>query len=75
MRNRATATIVKFHDWRLQRRLHDDEQGLSLLAYALGAAFIVVPIAIAMFLFGTATTDSASNDMASLLAASTPSLP
>jgi hypothetical protein len=82
VRNHAIATLVKLHDRRLQRRLnndavsiHNDDQGLSLIAYALGAAFIVVPIAIALFLFGDATTTRANDDVASLLAASTVTLP
>ena len=81
MRNHATATLVKLHDWRLQRRLnsdasiHSDEKGLTLMAYALGAAFIVVPIAIALFLFGESTTTRADEGVAALIAASTPTLP
>ena len=75
MRNHATTALVTLHDWRLQRRLNNDERGLSLLAYALGAAFIVVPLAIALFLFGDTTTTRANDDVASLLAASTVTLP
>ena len=52
MRNRATTLVVKYHDWQARRRLDQDEEGLSLVAYALGAAFLVVPIAIALFVFG-----------------------
>lgn len=75
MRNHATTTLIKLHDWRLQRRLNNDEHGLTLIAYALGAAFIVVPIAIALFLFGETTTTRANDGVGELLAASTVSLP
>ena len=57
MRSRVMQTFAKYDDWRYQRRdLNADEEGLSLVAYALGAAFIVVPMAIALFLFGQQTT-------------------
>ena len=76
MRNRAIQAFAKYDDWRYQRRdLNADEEGLSLVAYALGAAFIVVPMAIALFLFGQQTTNRANADLTSLLLASTPSLP
>ncbi len=75
MRHRTTQAFVKIQDWQLRRRLGEDEAGLSLVAYALGAAFIVVPMAIALFLFGQQASGRASSDLASLLAASTPSLP
>ena len=71
MRNHATTTLIKLHDWRLQRHINNDEHGLTLIAYALGAAFIVVPIAIALFLFGETTTTRANDGVADLLAAST----
>ena len=76
MRNRVMQTFAKYDDWRYQRRdLNADEEGLSLVAYALGAAFIVVPMAIALFLFGQQTTTRANADLTDLLAASTPALP
>jgi type VI protein secretion system component VasK len=59
----------------LMTRLGGDEAGLSLVAYALGAAFIAVPMAIALFLFGQQATSRADTDLTALLAASTPSLP
>ena len=74
MRLVITSAFVSVHE-RLARRAHEDEQGLSLVAYALGAAFIVVPMAIALFLFGQQTSSRAETDLAGLLAASTPSLP
>ena len=67
-------TFVRGHD-RIIGRLRDDEKGLSLVAYALGAAFIVVPMAIALFLFGQQASGRASTDLGTLLAASTPSIP
>ena len=75
MRLQVTQTFVKYHDWQARRRFERDEEGLSLVAYALGAAFIVVPMAIALFIFGQEATTRADADLADLLAASTPSLP
>ena len=55
MKNVLTSRFAKLHDARLQR----DEQGLTMLAYALGAALIVAPIAILTFEFSNqAATDA-----------------
>ena len=75
MQNRATKMFVKYHDWQARRQIGRDEEGLSLVAYALGAAFIVVPMAIALFLFGQQASSRADTDLATLLTASTASLP
>ncbi len=75
MRQQAVRTFVRYHDWQIRRRMDRDEQGLSLVAYALGAAFIVIPMAIALFLFGKDASDRADTDLQLLLSASTPSLP
>ena len=57
MRNLMTKTFVKLQDRRMQ--MHQDEEGLSMLAYALGAALVVVPISAALLTFGTgAVTDA-----------------
>ena len=74
MQTRATKIFVKYHDWQTRRQLSRDEEGLSLVAYALGAAFIVVPMAIALFLFGQQATGRADTDLGKLLAASTPTI-
>ena len=74
MQQHASRIFVKYQDWH-HRRLRDDEAGLSLVAYALGAAFIVVPMAIALFLFGQEASDRADADLVSLLSASTATLP
>ena len=74
MQNRATTMFVKYHDWRARRRFESDEEGLSLVAYALGAAFIVVPMAIALFIFGQDAATKADDELQTLLDASTPSL-
>ena len=66
MRNLLRRGYVKLHDRRL-RPLREDEAGLSLLAYALGAAFIVVPLGIVMFVFGSDAANKATNDVASLV--------
>ena len=63
MRNLGTKLYVKAQDWRLQR----DEEGLTILAYALGAAFVVIPLAAAMILFGQSASDKASADLAALV--------
>ncbi len=46
------AAFARCHDWALAP-LSRDEAGLTILAYALGVALIVVPIALAVALFGT----------------------
>jgi len=74
MPQHGSRLFAQWHDQSL-RRLHADRDGLSLLSYALGAAFIVVPIAISLFLFGQQTTDRANSDVGSLLSAGTPALP
>ncbi len=53
MKNLATKAIVKLHDHKIQRDLQRDEEGLTILAYALGAAVIVIPLAILVIDFGT----------------------
>ena len=75
MQYRVNQAFVKYHDWQARRRFDRDEEGLSLVAYALGAAFIVVPMAIALFIFGQEATSRADTDLGKLLAASTPTLP
>ncbi len=75
MQTRVTRAFATYDDWRLRRQFQGDEAGLTLVAYALGAAFIVVPMAVALFLFGQQTTNRASADLTALLNASTPSLP
>ena len=51
--------VVRFHDAKLQRDLERDEEGLTMLAYALGAAVIIVPLAAAVLAFGNkAVTDA-----------------
>ena len=75
MRTRINQSFVQYHDWQARRQFTSDEEGLSLVAYALGAAFIVVPMAIALFLFGQQATGRADADLTALLGASTPSLP
>ena len=75
MQRRVNQVFVKYHDWQARGEFDKDEEGLSLVAYALGAAFIVVPMAIALFVFGQQATSRADADLGALLAASTPSLP
>ena len=41
-------------------QLRDEEQGLSMLGYAIGAAAVVVPAAIIMIGFGDGAVEDAS---------------
>ncbi len=59
MTNLTRKIVVRLHDAKLQRDLRRDEEGLTMLAYALGAAVIVVPLAAAVLTLGTrAVTDA-----------------
>ena len=60
MKSITQRIVVRIHDRKLQRELQRDEEGLTMLAYALGAAVIIVPLAAAIFAFG----QSAVNDAA-----------
>jgi hypothetical protein len=71
MRTQINKTFVKYHDWQARRQFESDEEGLSLVAYALGAAFIVVPMAIALFLFGQEAATSADEALAELVSTPT----
>ncbi len=59
MKNLATKAIVKIHDRKLQNDLRRDEAGLTMLAYALGAAVVIVPLAILVVGFGTKAVNEA----------------
>jgi Flp pilus assembly pilin Flp len=51
--------VVRLHDAKLRRDLRRDEEGLTMLAYALGAAVIIVPLAAAVLTLGnSAVTDA-----------------
>ncbi len=50
--------FMRCHVWALER-LSQDETGLTMLAYALGAAVIVVPLAVAFTLFGVEAVNGA----------------
>lgn len=59
MKSFTQRIAVRMHDRKLQRDLKRDEEGLTMLAYALGAAVIIVPLAGAVLAFGqTAVTDA-----------------
>jgi hypothetical protein len=59
MKTAITRRLVRLHDRKLQRDLHKDESGLTMLAYALGAAVVIAPLAAVLFGFGNDTvTDS-----------------
>ncbi len=60
MKNLATKAIVKIHDRKLQNDLRRDEEGLTMLAYALGAAVVIVPLAILVVGFGTKAVNEAA---------------
>ncbi len=61
MKNLATKAIVKLHDHKIQRDLKRDEEGLTILAYALGAAIIVIPLAALVLGFGTSAVKNAGD--------------
>lgn len=51
--------VVRLHDAKLRRDFQRDEEGLTMLAYALGAAVIIVPLAAAVLTLGnSAVTDA-----------------
>lgn len=70
MRSLITKAYVSLQDRRMQRALQQDEAGLSLLAYALGAAVIVAPIAILLLSFGQDAVADAETAVDAALAAS-----
>ncbi len=59
MTNLTRKIVVRLHDAKLQRDLRRDEAGLTMLAYALGAAVIIVPLAAAVLTLGTRTVTDA----------------
>ena len=59
MTNLTQRIVVRLHDAKIQRDLRRDEEGLTMLAYALGAAVIIVPLAAAVLAFGNAAVDDA----------------
>ncbi len=63
-----TKMYAKYQD-RKFRALNRDEGGLSLLAYALGAAVIVAPLAILLLSMGESAITSAETKIASAIAA------
>lgn len=68
MKNLLNTTAIKLHDHKLQRDLKRDEEGLTMLAYALGAAVIIVPLAAAVLAFGEkAVTDAGKQVDAALV--------
>ncbi len=56
----VAAAFARCHVWALAP-LSRDEAGLTILAYALGVALIVVPIALAVALFGTNVVSGADS--------------
>ena len=62
-------TLVKLQDRRAHiGALREDEQGLTLVAYALGAAIIVVPLALLLVTFGSDAVGSAETAVDGALA-------
>ena len=60
---------IRLHDRKLRRDLKRDEEGLTMLAYALGAAVIIVPLAAAVFAFGQDAVNDAADKVNGALAA------
>ena len=69
MHSLTLKAFARYHDYRL-RRLHEDQQGLSLVAYSLGAAFIVVPLGVALYLFGQNAAGEADQGLQDIITAS-----
>ena len=69
MQSLSHRLAVRMHDHKLQRDLHRDEDGLTMLAYALGAAVIIVPLAAAVFAFGQDAVNDAADKVDNALAA------
>ena len=67
MKNLLNTTAIKLHDHKLQRDLKRDEEGLTMLAYALGAAVIIVPLGGAVLAFGESTVTKAGVEVDSVL--------
>lgn len=61
MRHLTDLVLVRLHDRKLQQDLRRDEEGLTMLAYALGAAVIVVPLAGLVFLMGSEAVSEAGD--------------
>ncbi len=59
MKSFTQSIAVRMHDHKLQRDLKRDEEGLTMLAYALGAAVIIVPLAGLVLAFGTKAVNDA----------------
>ena len=59
MTNLTRKIVVRLHDAKLRQDLRRDEEGLTMLAYALGAAVIIVPLAAAVLTLGTRTVTDA----------------
>ena len=66
MHNRSLMPYVKWHD-QLLRGLHDDEEGLSILAYAFGAGLILAPLVVALALFGPGSAEDAQAEVEAIL--------
>lgn len=63
---------MKIHDRELQNDLRRDEEGLTMLAYALSAATVIVPQAILVVGFGTKAVSDAGLIVDSALPAAGP---
>ena len=61
MRHLTDCVLVRLHDRKLQQDLRRDEKGLTMLAYALGAAVIVVSLAGLVFLMGPEAVSEAGD--------------
>ena len=66
MRHLLLTAYVHLEDRRL-RRLRQDAAGLTVLAYALGAAFVVVPLTAALYFFAQDSAETTSSSLDALL--------
>ena len=67
MKSFTQRIAVRAHDRKLQRDLKRDEEGLTMLAYALGAAVIIVPLAGLVLAFGTNAVSDAGDKVNSAI--------
>ena len=63
MTNLTQRVVVRLHDAKIRRDLRRDEEGLTMLAYALGAAVIIVPLAAAVLAFGNTAVTTAGTQV------------
>ena len=67
LRDGVRRMAVTVHDASFCREFRRDDAGLTIMAYALGAALILVPLAILLWEFGSGAEQSARETLAPAL--------